>query len=217
MKTRLGVLRRLWHVIVGVGVPMMLSIAVPRLAASPFYEFTIIAEDGSLAPSGGVLSGIEPNVSVNERGEVAFIGKVPTGVPAQPMEQLLVGFNALAPENISLSPGARNFDFPQINNQGRVVTRELAGGYSVVRVWDAGNPGAFNLIQSSTANSVFSQVTLPALGDTTRPADRPLVPFLGRVADLDFQKWSQQTDLGRRQPSRQRHEHAAVGDRCRLS
>ena len=193
MKTRLGVLSRLWHVIVEVGVPMMLSIAVPRLAASPFYEFTIIAEDGSLAPSGGVLSGIEPNVSVNERGEVAFIGKVPTGVPAQLMEQLLVGFNALAPENISLSPSARNFDFPQINNQGRVVTRELAGGYSVVRVWDAGNPGAFSLIQSSTANSVFSQVTLPALGDTTRPADRPLVPFLGRVADLDFALYANDT------------------------
>ena len=174
------------------------ALSASLLAPTPsegsiFYDFTVIAADNSPAPGGGVLTGVEPNVSVNEDGEVAFIASVPTGTPPQPMEQLLLGFDALAPVNISRSPSARNFDFPQINNQGLIVDRELAGGFSVIRVWDSRLPGRFNLIQSTTRQSDFSQLTLPGISDTPTFLDEPLVSFIGRIADTTFGLYANDT------------------------
>ncbi|MEZ5301866.1 MAG: hypothetical protein R3F11_14635 [Verrucomicrobiales bacterium] len=71
---------------------------------------------------------VEPNVSVNEEG-------------TSPYRQSWAALtNCWSPanrerSNISRAPTGANFDFPQINNAGRIVTRELSGGHSVVRLW----------------------------------------------------------------------------------
>lgn len=167
--------------------------SAPLASASIFYDFTLIAADGSPAPGGGTLSEVEPNVSVNEDGDVAFIAKVPGVSSSDSFEQLLVGRPGLALENVSQGTGIRNLDFPQINNQGRIVTRELAGGNTVVRVWNVRNPGAYHLIQSTTRQSAFAQLTLPAIGDTTTHTIAPLVTFLGRPIESSFGLYANDT------------------------
>ena len=144
----------------------------PRAAygLNPMYHYTVIAEDGQALATGETISTIEPYVSVNESGHVAFIAKIDTG------DQLLVGWNEIDPFNVSQSPTERNFDFPQINNQNRIVTRELRSGNSLIRVWNLNNPAAFTLIASTTL-SAFSQVTIPTIGNTKEPADQYLVGF----------------------------------------
>ena len=164
----------------------------PVGAQSPFYEFTLIAWEGLMAPVDGTITGIEANVSINEEGFVAFIGAVTSGEPPVTMDQLFVGNADWNLSNVSQSPTPRNFDFPQINNQGRVVTRELAGGHSVVHVWWMSNPGAFDTI-ATTTTSAFSQLTMPTLGNTNDVLDKPLVSFLGRIADLDFGLYANDT------------------------
>lgn len=159
---------------------------------SPFYQFTPIAHEGMATPAGETLESIEGKVSVNERGAVAFIADVDGA------NQLFVGSIENAPVNLSRSPSARNFDFPQVNNHGRVVTRELAGGNSVVRVWNQAAPGSYDIV-ATTSTTGFGQLTLPVIGNTTDPTDPPQVGFLGRIGDLPFEYWVNNTGFANQQ------------------
>ena len=160
----------------------------PVLGHNPMYSYTVIAEEGLVTGSGELISAIEPMVSINEEGQVAFIGRVNDG------DQLFVGRDPLDPVNLSQSPEGRNFDFPQINNRNRIVTRDLYNGQSLVRVWNLHNPGDYTIIASSTL-SAFSQLTLPTIGNTALQTTSPLVGFLGRVGDLPFAFFANDTGI----------------------
>ena len=147
---------------------------------SPFYEFTIVAEKGSPLVGGGTIDAIEPGVSINERTETAFLAQLADGSTQVVVARLRHGL-----VNLSQAPAGRNFNFAQINNQGRVVARELYAGNSLVRMWNAANSGDSQIIASSTLSD-FSQITMPTLGNTATPEAQPLVGFLGRVGDLSF-------------------------------
>lgn len=153
---------------------------------SPLYEYSLIAREGMATVEGDPLIGIGPEVSVNEGGWVAFVARMDPG------SNLIVGQSTNDLRNISRSHDARNFGFPQINNQNVVVTRELLGGRSVVHTWRATNPGDHTVI-ASTALSQFTQLTIPTLGNTERASDPPLVGFLGRVSDLEFAYYANTT------------------------
>lgn len=159
---------------------MMMVRPVPAATPqSPYYEFTAVARPGSPADAGGAVQSIEPSVSINEKAECAFIARLADG-----SEQVLALRQPARLINLSRSPAGRNFDFPQINNQGRVVTRELLSGNSLVRLWNTANTGSSQIIASSTLSN-FSQVTLPTVGNTTAPGLQPVVGFLGRLTQED--------------------------------
>lgn len=155
---------------------------------NPIYQYSIIAKENMLTGDGAFISEIKPEVSVNENGQVAFVGTIETG------GQLFVGEKPYTPENISKSPAGQNITFPQINNNGRVVTRELLSGNSLIRIWNTHNPGDSSVIASSTL-SAFSQLTLPTLGNTELVTQAPLVGFLGRVGDLPFALFANDTGM----------------------
>ncbi|MCB1098564.1 MAG: IPT/TIG domain-containing protein [Verrucomicrobiae bacterium] len=157
--------------------------SIPASAqTSPFYDFTVIAEEGEATPAGEVLGDIEANVSVNDLGQVAFIGSV------DDIEQVFVGNLTRAPLNVSQTPRTTNMDFPQINNRGLVVERELWSGNGAIQLWDVRNPGTAFLLVADTFRMGLTQLTLPVLGngDLTRADIAPLVGYLGRESDLPF-------------------------------
>ncbi len=169
---------------------IVFGIFLPGVAHSinPMYEYTVIAKENLLTGGGEFISAIDPEVSVNEDGFVSFVATIDDGT------QLMVGQDPFNPENISRSPGGRNFDFPQINNQGRIITRELLSGNSLIRSWNIHNPGDSTIIASSTL-SAFSQLTLPTIGNTELPTAPPIVGFLGRVGDLPFAYFANDTGM----------------------
>lgn len=146
-----------------------------------YYEYETIAHD-TLSVNGETIDTIESKVSVNEMGQVAFMGNVGE------MRQVFVGDSYLTPLNISHYKSPRNVDFVQINNQGRVVVRELSAGHSLVRVWNAHSPGAYNLLATTTTTG-FGQITIPTIGNADGLAKPPMVGFLGRIGDLPFDFW----------------------------
>jgi hypothetical protein len=166
------------HLVAPIAVLMMLC-QRPAFGLSPLYDYTVIARDGLQTAGGDDIVGIKPEVSVNEHGWVAFIGT------KDPGSNLYAGHAPCAPINISMSVDARQFGFPQINNHGTIVARELLAGNSVVRTWRLANPGDFTLLASTTL-SAFSQLTLPTIGNMAFANSVPIVGFLGREEDLPF-------------------------------
>ncbi len=158
----------------------------PALGLSPFYEYAVIAHEGMHTGEGEYLAGIKPEVSVNEDGWVAFIATMDPG------SNLFAGQAPYDAVNISMSKGSQQFTFPQINNHGVIVTRELLSGNSVVRTWRLSNPGDFTLLASTTL-SAFSQLTLPTIGNMLFPNSDPIVGFLGREGDLPFAYYANDT------------------------
>lgn len=177
---------RLWNLLLlGVGLARLFD-SQPALALSPLYDYTVIAREGLHTGAGEFIAGIKPEVSVNEHGWVAFIATMDPG------SNLFAGHAPGAPINISMSKDSRQFTFPQINNQGVIVARELMSGNGVVRTWRVTNPGDFRLLASTTL-SAFSQLTLPTIGNTAFANSQPLVGFLGREADLPFAYYANDT------------------------
>jgi len=158
-------------------------------ALNPIYEYTVVAREGMTTPAGERVLGIKPEVSINERGWMVFVADMDPG------SNLIVARSTDEMRNISRSRDDRQFTFPQINNQNVVVARELMAGQGVIRTWRAANPGDSSIIASTTL-SPFSQLTVPTLGNTDLPNDKPLVGFLGRVEDLPFAFYA--NDTGRR-------------------
>lgn len=167
---------------------VIIAMAGPAWALNPIYQYTVVAAGGMSTSDGHVLAGIESDVSVNEQGRVAFIARIGNG------EQLIVGRTPADLRNLSRSPDGRNFSFPQINDRDLVVTRELYAGQGVIRVWNAHNPGAFNIVASTTL-SPFSQLTCPTIGNGTMGGIPWVAGYLGRLYDLDFAYYANTTGL----------------------
>lgn len=110
--------------------------------ASVFYDFDIIAVTGQAG-----LTSIDSNVSINDSGKVAFVGRLAGG------EGVFVGDGSADPQNITPSRVTSRISFApavQINNMNQVVARQLVSGSGTtpprtfLRRWDA------NAIESFT-------------------------------------------------------------------
>ncbi len=94
------------------------------------YSFDLIAD------TSGAISGFENTTSINDSGLVAAIGQFDS------IEDLLVGNgespikNLSSNFNVTFTPGI------EINNNNKVVARDISGGGSVIRLWDENNPGS---------------------------------------------------------------------------
>lgn len=84
-----------------------------RRVLSVFYDLEIIAQKGGTSHS-GVMNEIEPDVSVNERGRVAFVAELNT---TSPHKAVMVGpfppGSLLAPAAVDISTSTANagYDF----------------------------------------------------------------------------------------------------------
>jgi hypothetical protein len=122
--------------------------------ATNFYEFAVIAASGS----NGVI-GVGAEVSVNDRGTVAY-----TAVNGQG-SGLWKGDGTAAPLQLSpeLTTPTRHFGYPQINNVGEVVARDVIAGSPpgyLIRKWS----------QSGASESIVlrinrNAVLFPSLND----------------------------------------------------
>ncbi len=128
-------------------------------ANSVFYEFEVMAQSGM----GGIV-GISPETSINDLGQVAFIGQETASTTS--FESVYVASGAGAPltnYSTNFSTSKREFVFPQINNSGLVVCRDRVPGAPpsyLVRTWNSA--GSFK-----TLAYIFggNPVTLPGISN----------------------------------------------------
>ena len=105
--------------------------------AKPFYDFDLIAKEGSRPLNGERVFGLRREVSINESGRVVFIaryfrgsGVITRGIDAG-LESLSFGDDELE---------ATDYQFPIINSDGKVVARRIREDRTQVRLFDAENP-----------------------------------------------------------------------------
>lgn len=99
----------------------------PRVLLSAYYEAEVLARTGDLATGGGTIAAIEPQVSINSSGKVAFVASLDDqGVStsnlmlADPVGQSL--------QRIGLAgTPARAYYLLQINDGGIVIARDRPG------------------------------------------------------------------------------------------
>jgi hypothetical protein len=129
----------------------------------------VLAKTGDQTSTGETINSIDPSISINDNGRVAFVADVSGASGAG--SALLADDGATATTLISFSnpSSIRTFAFPQINNAGQVAVRDRVSTLndSFIRTWDSNNPGQFNVVAGTNeaAGDMFDSVTLPTLGN----------------------------------------------------
>jgi len=135
-----------------------------RLLAS--YGLEVLAKTGDTTNQGDSITAIS-NTSINDLGQIAFLGNTAAGTAI-----FASGVVGLGIDRLTFAPSStRVFASPRINNAGQVVASDRVSGspiQSLIRTWDAHNPGSWNIIASTThTNSSFTydSVLLPTIAD----------------------------------------------------
>src|SRR5262245_23902597 len=140
-----------------------------RTVLSVFYDLEVLAKTGDQTATGETINSIDPLISMNDNGRVAFVADVSGSSGTG--SSVLVDDGASPSSLISFAnPNSlRTFAFPQINNAGQVVVRDRISTLndSFVRTWDSNNPGQFNIVAGTneTAGDTFDSVTLPTIAN----------------------------------------------------
>ena len=136
------------------------------MLAGTGYGLEVVAKTGDTTAQGDSITAIL-DASINDLGQVAFLGNTAAGTAV-----FASGVRGAGVDRLSFFPSAtRVFASPRINNSGQVVARDRVTGSpppSLVRTWDAHNPGNFNIVASTThTNSSFTydSVLLPTIAD----------------------------------------------------
>lgn len=130
-----------------------------RRVLSVYYDIDLVSD--VLTAGGAPISGVETDVSVNERGQVAFVGDLGNGD-----EAILVGNGNGPPANVSSLLGGLGLDYssPQITGGGEVVVRSETATVGSVMEFDVDLPGSFTRLlvaEKFLANpGTFTDVTL---------------------------------------------------------
>ena len=105
--------------------------------ASVFYDIEIAAQSGQANADGSVLTFVDDDGSINDRGTVAFVADIAAGGSVYKAEP------GGPPTIVSFPfPGSRNYGRGvQINNADRVAAFDIIGSNSFIRHWDTNNPG----------------------------------------------------------------------------
>ena len=100
------------------------------------YLYNVVAKTGDSVTAGGSLTNFTDTTSINDYGQVAFIGKYGSE------QDLLMGDGFAPIQNLSSDFSGRTFaSGVEINNNNQVVAVDRGGGFSAVRLWDANEPG----------------------------------------------------------------------------
>lgn len=167
---------------------ILLLFSFPSVQASSFFEFDIIAKTGDSPPTGGgVLTSISSRVSINDNGNVAFLGMTATGGSLFFKEEYLPN-----PVNISFAtPSTARIYSPgiQINNYNQIIATDRSNSTRLVRVWEGDAPGKNTVI--ARGNISGGSDKFPAAFDSVfgYPSfSNGLIPFVAFSAldsDLD--------------------------------
>jgi hypothetical protein len=102
-------------------------------------QYELIAKTGNNITSLGSLTGFGDSPSINDLGNIAFVGQ------SNSASDLLVANDLGNITNFSV-PYSNTFSKAvQINNQDKVVARDSLGGGSAIRVWDFNNPTSYQV------------------------------------------------------------------------
>ncbi len=131
-------------------------------SASVFYQFDEIARSGS-----GLFS-IEDSPSINDKGSVAFIGKLTNSFRGN--NAIFVGDGSDIPTNITPGYISSSIDFSraiQLNNSSQVTAQHTSSGITLIRVWNGNLADNWTYIASGQFNntgtdfdSVFSHPSI---------------------------------------------------------
>jgi hypothetical protein len=146
-----------------------------RWCPSDFYTYTLIAKTGQQDQKGATLTGIAPDPSINDAGQVAFVGDYANG------QGILVGDgNTLTNINPSFSHTAnRTFSpFVEINNSNQVaaIDRYAGDASSYLRTWstttDSHQDDAIGGEPSSPFDAILASPAINDSGLTIFPASQ---------------------------------------------
>jgi hypothetical protein len=133
-------------------------------ASALTITYTSVAASGQTIGS-ETLTTINGDVTTNNLGQIAFTGTVtgPSGSGSALLFADKLG-DSYDVSRISFPPSSRNYAFPQINDSGSVIVRELVPGAppnSIIRRWSQTDSS----IVASTTDGVFSSVTTPSMSN----------------------------------------------------
>jgi hypothetical protein len=144
----------------------------PNCWIGNFYEYQIVAQTGQ-ANSLGTFSGFGIGPSINEFGDVAFIGQVQNS-SGQGLGNNPFIWNPSSNTPTAVAPnflnGQRNFfGTLQINDQNQIVTQdEFAGSppHYYGRVWDGAQQNYFTLVAQSSSSGYQAILGNPAIDNS---------------------------------------------------
>jgi hypothetical protein len=134
----------------------------PRTLLSAWYDYDIPVRTGDAAAQGGTINSIS-DVSINSRGRVAFDGATAGGTA------IFVDDGPAATAQRLNQPG--NDFFAQINDSGRVISRDVQGGGSAIRIYDSNVPGNFVNLATTLPDeppppiAPFTLLTFPSIAN----------------------------------------------------
>jgi hypothetical protein len=148
-------------VLLGAGwLPIEAQCTAPACWPAKFYRLEVVAESGQTSAA-GVLTGFGDQPSINEKGQVAFVGQIGSGG----FEGVFEGTGAATPTWVSLgftSSGRVFGRAVQINNANQIAARDRIPGSpppTLVRTWNGNLPGLFTTIaRGGLASDPFSSV-----------------------------------------------------------
>jgi len=148
-----------------------------------FYRYDIIARTGDLG-----IRKLENRTSINDLGQVAFIGDLDTSVSGG--NAVFVGDGSTPLRQISDSQSIRNFSTAvQINNSGQVITNWIASGIGGNYLYDSNGTGNFKVIATAGGNTdtfppygfnYYSLFPIVSVNNNNQSV------FLGFEEDLEF-------------------------------
>jgi hypothetical protein len=146
--------------------------AIQTTINGKFHQFAVVAESGQNG-----FNGFGVNTSINDNGLVAFVGQLATG------EGVFVGNGTTAAVNITpgFQSSTRVFGSAAlINNNNQVAARDRVSGApppSLVRYWDANNPGTFTTVARGglTGDPFNSVLSLPAFNNNVSTAPQSAI------------------------------------------
>jgi hypothetical protein len=135
-------------------------------SASPFYDYKVVAITGQAG-----LTGIGDSPSINDHGDVAFVGVLAAGLG----QGVFKGNGVGDPINISGFTGALRVygRAVQINNNGKIVARDQFPGSppsNFIRLWDANQLNTSDIIASGgpAANDYDAVFAFPAVNNNNQ-------------------------------------------------
>src|SRR5262245_48063995 len=78
-------------------------LCAPHAMAGPYYDVQVVPQTGHANSDGDVLTALADDGSINDRGSVAFIGRVAAG------ESVYTVNGTGAPVIVSFAPGSRDY------------------------------------------------------------------------------------------------------------
>jgi hypothetical protein len=141
-----------------------------RICPAVFYDLDVVAGTGANG-----LTDIEPAVSINDSGKVAFVASQSAG------QSIYTAGLGSPPTVVSFANPSSTRTYGrelQINNSGQVAAIDIVSAQRRARIWDANSPGTSRIIASSSIPRAASD-HFDGLGSFASLNNEGLLAFAG--------------------------------------